>query len=1157
MSGINIGGILSNYGLGKIKDIISSVDKRIQSIQNKKDDELTLEDIRFQTRAYEQNIPIIFGDVMLAGNIIWTSEVRKYVQEANEPLFNWLEIIGLGAFSPSYKAEDTIEFKIDLIIAICEGEVDDLLGIFINGVSVKSSDYKMRFYHGNLNQEADSLLIKEKGRENAPAFRGLCYCVFEDFNLTNFGNVIPKFEFFVRRASFGTNKNSITNLVRSKIKGVNLMPGSGEFVYETKINKTLTDVFWNKETEMIDGTLSSSNNNTNKNEADVIVALNQLKKDFPNLEQVSVVVTWFADGIDISSATIFPASETNNRKTGSTPIEWKVAGKNRWQARVVSKRKDGSLNYGGTVSDGSVVSLLKELKIRGYKVLFYPMIFVDTPEKPWRGRMSGKPLSVYNFFNKQDGYNNFILHHANLVYGLVDVFVIGSEMKGLTSIKDANGGFPAVLEFVKLAKLVRGVVKDVKLTYAADWSEYHSIDGVYNMDDLWASDDIDFIGIDAYFPLTHTTARPNIEQIKQGWTSGEGYDFYFNNGEKIYYDKPNFAWKNLRWFVSNYHINPDGKQTAFVPNSKKIWFTEFGFPSLDLCTNQPNVFFDPTSSESALPLFSRGIIDMLSQKEALLGSLEFIEENKDIIENAFVWCYDLRPFPFYPQRKDIWSDGDLWQMGHWLNGKFNSNTFDEVVKDLCVRSGILEDELEFINCSEIIDGMCINKSIPFESYVKSLCEIYFVKVFPFKQGLKFKSVMNLDGGRSFKNSLIKKNRRNTNDFEEEVRLAFLPSSISFAFIDKTNKYEPSNISFNLGEESGYFKQNIKITAPVVLTKERAMQIGENLLGLKRSENFIQKIRLPFSEANFELGDVLELDEEKFFLKNINIDDNFDVCLEGYLLPDLSPFLSLTEDANELLVTSQLQSEMKAFVFEIPNFELENRGVNTLGVFVSNLKPNSKLFVDDKFASNLNYNCIKGKIINGGLLSDISPFFEDRASFIEVYIERYKNLNLPEKFDFLASFGGEICTFNHLLSKGEGVFEVRGLIRGRSSSNLPLEMDDFLILNYGVNKVYLPNYITNGTLKIKNENTEISLPFNITGVFTYNVNIGQKSYKIMQNGIFLYWTFVSNGDFKTFENVEFKNIEVELEFNRSVVRARGESYFVSNVFYPIDFKVKIV
>jgi hypothetical protein len=100
----------------------------------------------------------------------------------------------------------------------------------------------------------------------------------------------------------------------------------------------------------------------------------------------------------------------------------------------------------------------------------------------------------------------FIRHYANLTKGKVDAFVIGSEMIGLTSINDGNNNFPAVEKFCERANEVRQIMgQGIKLTYAADWSEYHHTSGgFYNIDKLWANENIDFIGIDAYMPLTNS-----------------------------------------------------------------------------------------------------------------------------------------------------------------------------------------------------------------------------------------------------------------------------------------------------------------------------------------------------------------------------------------------------------------------------------------------------------------------------------------------------------------------------------------------------------------------------------------------------------------------------------------------------------------------------
>ncbi|XVN43338.1 MAG: glycoside hydrolase TIM-barrel-like domain-containing protein [Candidatus Rickettsia vulgarisii] len=109
---------------------------------------------------------------------------------------------------------------------------------------------------------------------------------------------------------------------------------------------------------------------------------------------------------------------------------------------------------------------------------------MDISDKPWRGHLSGNADSVASFFNKEEGYNNFILHYARLVKDYVDAFIIGSELIGLTKIKDQDNNFPAVIELVNLAKLVKNIVgSNVLVTYAADWSEYHhTTGGWYNMD---------------------------------------------------------------------------------------------------------------------------------------------------------------------------------------------------------------------------------------------------------------------------------------------------------------------------------------------------------------------------------------------------------------------------------------------------------------------------------------------------------------------------------------------------------------------------------------------------------------------------------------------------------------------------------------------------
>ena len=92
----------------------------------------------------------------------------------------------------------------------------------------------------------------------------------------------------------------------------------------------------------------------------------------------------------------------------------------------------------------------------------------------------------------------------------MSAFCIGSEMRGLTQIRGADNVFPTVVALKSLAAEVRVLLgADCQIGYAADWSEYFgyhpkddSGDLFFHLDPLWSDDNIDFIGIDNYMPLS-------------------------------------------------------------------------------------------------------------------------------------------------------------------------------------------------------------------------------------------------------------------------------------------------------------------------------------------------------------------------------------------------------------------------------------------------------------------------------------------------------------------------------------------------------------------------------------------------------------------------------------------------------------------------------
>ena len=158
------------------------------------------------------------------------------------------------------------------------------------------------------------------------------------------------------------------------------------------------------------------------------------------------------------------------------------------------------------------------------------------------------------------------------------------------------------------------------------------------------------------------------------------------------------ASKQFRWWWNNGHQAlydtgsgwaPQGPRTEWVPQSKSIAFLEYGFAATDRATNQPNVFFDAKSTESATAYWSiwdpaPGLTYLPRRDDTIAAyALQAIYEywNTDgqnatseagvaMIQFAFscVWNWDARPFPIFPNDSSAWGDTGEWQAGDWSNG---------------------------------------------------------------------------------------------------------------------------------------------------------------------------------------------------------------------------------------------------------------------------------------------------------------------------------------------------------------------------------------------------------------------------------------------------------------------------------------------------------
>ncbi|MBJ7578018.1 glycoside hydrolase TIM-barrel-like domain-containing protein [Devosia sp. MC532] len=670
-------------------------------------------DVRLGGSSEGGGITRLYGWGRLAGNIIWARELLSQVTETS----------GSKGFSPPTQAEE--EVFASFAVAFCEGPVARLGRIWADGQLLDTRGLNLRFYAGDETQMPDSLIEAVQGAGNAPAYRGLCYLVVENLPLSLFGNRIPQLSAELCR---------VVGDLEPNIRAITVIPGATEFGYDPVPRVRVTGL----------GSGVSENAHQLAGVSDWTVSIDELVALCPNLENVALVVSWFGDDLRCGHCSIGPRVEGATRTIAGT--SWSVAGLERHEVPVVSSHGGGPA-YGGTPSDNAVIAAIADLKARGLKVTLYPFILMDIPSGngkpdpygwgeqasyPWRGRVTCHPAlwqpETANGTADADaqvaafvpGYRAQILHYARMAkdHG-VDALLIGSELVGLTGVQGAAGDFPFVDALVMLAEDVRAIVgSSVKLTYAADWSEYSGVqrDGgkIFHLDPLWASDDIDAIGIDCYFPLSdwrdeegqadaaHARTGYELDYLRGNLVGGEGYDWYYASeadrraqvrspiSDGAHFEHWIWRYKDIAAFWGEEHFDrPSGVRaetpTAWVSGSKPIWLTEVGCGAVDKGANQPNIFGDEKSAEDGRPYFSTGVPDGLIQRQLLRAHFAHWDDaamnpaGMVALDRIYCWTWDARPYPSFPNLTTVWADGDNHRTGHWLTGRLGALSNEEMM----------------------------------------------------------------------------------------------------------------------------------------------------------------------------------------------------------------------------------------------------------------------------------------------------------------------------------------------------------------------------------------------------------------------------------------------------------------------------------------------
>ncbi len=154
---------------------------------------------------------------------------------------------------------------------------------------------------------------------------------------------------------------------------------------------------------------------------------------------------------------------------------------------------------GRTPSDDSLRSAIIQAKSRGLRVTLKP--HVDVYDGSFRGAIQpGNPAAWFA------SYRTMLIHYADLAQQTgTTMLIVGTELNSMSGYSD---------QWRSLIGDARSHCSSCQLTFGASWDAYKLVT-------FW--DALDYIGLDAYLPLSSGNPNPTVDELISAWYYSQQY----------------------------------------------------------------------------------------------------------------------------------------------------------------------------------------------------------------------------------------------------------------------------------------------------------------------------------------------------------------------------------------------------------------------------------------------------------------------------------------------------------------------------------------------------------------------------------------------------------------------------------------------------------
>ncbi|HEX9597272.1 MAG TPA: phage tail protein, partial [Anaerolineales bacterium] len=429
-------------------------------------------------------------------------------------------------------------------------------------------------------------------------------------------------------------------------------------------------------------------------------------------------------------------------------------------------------------------------------------------------------------------------------------------------------------------------------------------------------------------------------------------------------------------------------------------------------------------------------------------------------ERLFFWAWDARPFPAFPARTDIWSDGVNYARGHWLNGRIGAVGLDQLITEICGDYGLSGTQVD--ESAGLVDGFMIERPMSARDALENLLAAFALDAIESEGILKFR-------GRKRDSSLT----LGADDYVETDAAAplfalsraqetELPDSLKLLYAESSNDYR--NAVVEARKARGESAREVVLELPCATTQAIAQQRAHVLLQENWSGRETIAFALAPSRLALEPGDVVTLGPRQLRIASIHDGAARKLNTASYEASVYEPPPAV--DRGSAYATPAIFGEPDVLLMDLAISTSANPASPWIAA-QANPWPGRLALLKRSGASSFDFNrFIEAQATMGTLVTSLvaGPLFVfDRATSFDVTL-KYGALSSVSEAEVLgganiaaigdAATGFEIIQFASAELIAPDTYRIRTLLRGQGGSNAEMPasraaLSNFVLLNPAV------------------------------------------------------------------------------------------------------------